>query len=83
MRTWGIHDQAVLSKARELDQAIARARLADATQAIRRPARTRTAAQLAAMDQPPGNGPSPRTSAPAPDRAETPVRPSSRPARKM
>jgi hypothetical protein len=34
-------------------------RLADAAQATRRPARTRTAAQLASMDQPPGYEPSP------------------------
>ena len=83
MRTQGIHDPAVLSKARELDQAIARARLADAAQATRRPARTRTAAQLASMDQPPGYEPFPGTRAPAPDHGKPPARPSSRPARTM
>ena len=83
VRAQGIHDNAILSKARELDQAIARARLADAVQATRRPARARTAAQLASMDQPTGYGPSPGTRAPAPDRAETPVPPSSRPTRAM
>jgi hypothetical protein len=83
MRTQGIHDPAVLSKARELDQAIARARLADAAQATRRPARNRTAAQLASMDQPPGQSSSPGTRTPAPDRAQTRARPSSRPAKTM
>jgi hypothetical protein len=83
MRAQGIHDHAVLSKARELDQAIARARLADAAQTTRRPTRTRTAAQLASKDQPPGYGPSPGTPAPAPDHGKTTARPSSRPARSM
>ena len=83
MRTQDIHDPAVLSKARELDQAIARARLADAAHASRRPTRTRTAAQLASMDQPPGYEPSPGRRAPAPDHGKPPARPSSCPVRKM
>ena len=83
MHTQGIHDPAVLSKARELDQAIARARLAEVAQATRRPTRSRTAAQLASMDQPSGHSTSAGVRAPAPDVGKTTAKSSSRPARTM